>query len=65
MLIKYDGPVGKLVKDIAIRAGGCGLDSQAGRIEHGVAKVSPTLQHFFVAVLSSTEMGPATLHTSA
>ena len=57
MLTKCDRPVGVVVKDIAIGAGSVGFDSWAGQIGHIVAKVSPTLQYFFGAVLPSRD-GP-------
>ena len=40
MLIKYNRPVGVVVKDFPIGAGGCVFDSQAGQFGHGVAKVA-------------------------
>ena len=50
-------------EDIAIGANDVGFDSWLGQIGHNVAKVSPTLQYFFGAVLPSTEMGPASRYT--
>ena len=61
--MEYDRPAGVAVKDIAIGAGGVGFDSWVGQIGHSVAKVLPTLQYFFRAVLPSAEMGPATRYT--
>ena len=63
MSTKYDRPVGVAGQDIAIGAGGVGFDSRAGQIGHSGAKVSPTWQYFFGAVLPSAEMDPATRYT--
>ena len=52
-----------MVKDVVVGAEGFGFDSRAGQIGHVVAKVSPTLQYFFGAVLPKAEMRPAARYT--
>ena len=42
--------VSSVVKHIAIDAGGYGIDSWAGQIEHSVANSSPPLRYFCGAV---------------
>ena len=50
-------------KDIAIGARDVGFDSWADQIRHSAAKVLPTLQYFFGAVLPSAKVGPAICYT--
>ena len=51
MLVKYDRPVGVVVNDIAIVAGGCGFNSRAVQIGHSVPNGSPPLLYYLGAML--------------
>ena len=50
-LAQLSRPVGAVAKGIAIGAEGLGFDSRAGKIQRSVANGSPSLRHFFGAVL--------------
>ena len=47
-----DQPVGVVVRGIAIRAKGLGLDYRAGQIGHSDVNCSPPQRRFFGAVLA-------------
>ena len=62
----HDQPVGVVVTDIAIGAGGFVLDSQPGQIGYSAVNGSPLLSRIFEAVLPrqcAAEMGPTTRYT--
>ena len=50
-LLCEDDHVNRMVKDIAVSAGGLGFGSLAGRIKHCVANCLPPLRCFFGALL--------------
>ena len=62
----YNRPVGVVVKDVLIGAGGVGFDSRASQIGLGVANGSPSLPRFFGAALPrryAAEMDPASRYS--
>ena len=44
--LKINRPVGRVLKDLAVGAGGLGLDFLAGQTGHSVANASPPLSRF-------------------
>ena len=64
MIDPADRPVGAVVKDVAVGAGGLGFNSLAGQIEH--CRRYPTMFCFSVAQALNRRNGPChSLHAAA